>query len=149
MELSIEWNQHDDLQIVLEHAKRSFGHSFFMEVIIIACWNIWLIRNGKIFRQKNGSFTMWKCMTYLCYGIESRSSTSIISWDGLGPCFSVLSILYIFSLFLFLSFVNSWNWVWFNNILLWGFLPHSHGSKKKSWCQHKSIFMKFDIEMIL
>jgi hypothetical protein len=79
MELSIEWHQHDDLQIVLEHAKRSFGHSFFMEVIIIACWNIWLIRNGKIFRQKNGSFTMWKCMTYLCYGIESRSSTSIIS----------------------------------------------------------------------
>jgi hypothetical protein len=58
--LQIEWQQHDDLQVVLNKAKRSFQQSFFMEVIITACWNIWLIRNGRIFRQENVSFARWK-----------------------------------------------------------------------------------------
>jgi hypothetical protein len=34
--LQIEWQHHDDLP-VLSHAKRSFGHPFFMEVLITAC----------------------------------------------------------------------------------------------------------------
>jgi hypothetical protein len=54
--LQIDWRPDDDLQRVLEHAKRSFQKPFFMEVLITACWNIWLIRNGKIFMQEKSSF---------------------------------------------------------------------------------------------
>ena len=45
--LQIEWSGNDDLQSIVTAARRSFGHPFFMEVVITACWHIWLLRNYK------------------------------------------------------------------------------------------------------
>jgi hypothetical protein len=33
----------DDIQRIVAAAKRDFDQSFFMEVLIMACWNIWKI----------------------------------------------------------------------------------------------------------
>jgi hypothetical protein len=29
------------------HANKNFGWPFFMEVLMLACWNIWLVRIGE------------------------------------------------------------------------------------------------------
>ena len=47
--LQIEWPQGQDLQSVVAQARASFKQPFFMEVVILTCWNIWKQRNGKIF----------------------------------------------------------------------------------------------------
>jgi hypothetical protein len=46
----IDWEQHDDLQVVIFGARQCFVKPFFNEVIITTCWNILLIQNGQIFR---------------------------------------------------------------------------------------------------
>jgi hypothetical protein len=56
-----------------------------MEVVITTCWNIWLIRNGRIFRLVNVSFTRWKAkfvhdMTWLQYRIKAKNKDSLIRW---------------------------------------------------------------------
>jgi hypothetical protein len=47
--LQIECPVSDDLQRVVSEARRRFMKPFFMEVIITACWNIWLVRNDNFF----------------------------------------------------------------------------------------------------
>jgi hypothetical protein len=58
--LQIDWIQNDDLQVVIYDAHHSFGKLFFMEVLILACRGIWLVRNYKIFNQVRPTFTKWK-----------------------------------------------------------------------------------------
>jgi hypothetical protein len=50
----------DDVQSILAAAKKDFAQPFFMEILIMACWNIWKIRNGKIFENQRPTFTKWK-----------------------------------------------------------------------------------------
>jgi hypothetical protein len=35
------------LNLVAIHANKNFGWPFFMEVLMLACWNIWLVRIGE------------------------------------------------------------------------------------------------------
>jgi hypothetical protein len=35
---------------------------FFMEVIILAAWSIWIIRNNKIFNNENPTIGRWKAI---------------------------------------------------------------------------------------
>jgi hypothetical protein len=49
--LQIDWSHAQDIQASLAAAKQQFSQPFFMEVVILACWNIWKQRNGKIFRD--------------------------------------------------------------------------------------------------
>jgi hypothetical protein len=73
---------------VISEAKRIFNKPFFMEVLITACWNIRLVRNGKIFLQerlclqdgKQSSF-----MISLSFSIGSRANIRIDSLLGLIP----------------------------------------------------------------
>ena len=41
-------------------AKRDFHNPFFAEVVFTACWNIWTIRNAKIFNQEQLKFRKWR-----------------------------------------------------------------------------------------
>jgi hypothetical protein len=50
----------DNVQSIVAEAKRDFAKPFFMEVLIMACWNIWKVRNGKIFENQRPSFSKWK-----------------------------------------------------------------------------------------
>jgi hypothetical protein len=45
---------------MMELARNDFNHTFFMEVFIIATWQIWKQRNGLIFEKCPTSFNMWE-----------------------------------------------------------------------------------------
>jgi hypothetical protein len=50
-----------------------------MEIVILACWNIWKQRNGLIFQGERPSFLGWEetsCLMYPCLSIGSRKSIS-------------------------------------------------------------------------
>jgi hypothetical protein len=83
--LQIQWIAHDDLQTVVAEARRSFGQPFFMEVVIMACRNIWLLQNAKIFRQEIPTFAKWKCnfvhsISLLKYRIKPKLLDSFAEW---------------------------------------------------------------------
>jgi hypothetical protein len=88
--LQITWVSNDNLQAVVSAARRSFGHPFFMEVLITACWNIWLIRNAKIFRQERPTFAKWKCkfvhdLTLLQHRIKAKYKDRLLEWIAALP----------------------------------------------------------------
>jgi hypothetical protein len=83
--LQIDWSSDNDLQAVVTTAKRSFNKPFFMEVLITTCWNIWLVRNGKIFRHEKPTFAKWKAkfihdITLLQYRIKSKHKEALLHW---------------------------------------------------------------------
>lgn len=83
--LQIDWVQSDDLQTVVSAAKRSFGQPFFMEVMITACWNIWLQRNGKIFRWERPSFSRWRSgfvhdLSLLRHRLKAKHLKGFLAW---------------------------------------------------------------------
>jgi hypothetical protein len=56
-----------------------------MEVVVVACWNIWLIRNAKIFQNERAIFIRWKCkfvhdMTLLQYRIKQKYKVELLDW---------------------------------------------------------------------
>ena len=57
--LNIQWQPHQLVHARIENAKLLFQQSFFMEIFIIAAWEIWRIRNGKIFENKQPTLRLW------------------------------------------------------------------------------------------
>jgi hypothetical protein len=58
-----------------------------MEVVIIALWNIWKQRNGKIFRNERSSFSGWRSsflhdMSLLMYRIKRKHHEDLKAWIG-------------------------------------------------------------------
>jgi hypothetical protein len=85
--LQIDWSQAQDIQAAAFAARKDFGKPFFMEVVIIALWNIWKQRNGKIFRNERPSFSGWRSsflhdMSLLMYRIKSKHLDDLIAWIG-------------------------------------------------------------------
>jgi hypothetical protein len=83
--LQVEWVPNNDLQTIVEVARAHFAKPFFMEVLIVACWNIWLIKNGKIFNKERPSFTRWRCrfvhdISLLQYRIKDKHKKSLLDW---------------------------------------------------------------------
>jgi hypothetical protein len=75
--LQISWDSSDDLQTIMDSARRSFAKPFFMEVVIMACWHTWLIRNANFFRNETPTFAKWRCnfihvICLLKYRIKDR-----------------------------------------------------------------------------
>jgi hypothetical protein len=83
--LQIDWIQNDDLQVVISATRNSFGKPFFMEVLVLACRGIWLIRNDKIFNQARPTFTKWKHkfihdISWLQYRIKEKHKPQLLAW---------------------------------------------------------------------
>jgi hypothetical protein len=83
--LQITWDASDDLQAIVDSARRSFDKPFFMEVVIMACWYIWLIRNARIFRNETPTFAKWRCnfihdICLLKYRIKDKILDSFTWW---------------------------------------------------------------------
>jgi hypothetical protein len=83
--LQIDWIQNDDLQMVISTARKYFRKPFFMEVIIIACRNIWLVQNDKVFNQARPTFAKWKFkfihdMLLIQYRIKQKYKSQLLSW---------------------------------------------------------------------
>jgi hypothetical protein len=75
----------DDTQSAVAAAKKDFKKSFFMEVMILACWHIWKVQNGKIFRHERPTFAKWKCnfihdISLLQHRIKSKHRDSLMAW---------------------------------------------------------------------
>jgi hypothetical protein len=74
-----------DIQSAVAAAKQDFGKPFFMEVMIMACWHIWKLRNGKIFQHERPSFGKWRgCfihgMNLLRHRIKDKYRDSYSEW---------------------------------------------------------------------
>ena len=54
--LQIKWPQLDDLLQVAMTTRKDFAQPFFTEVVFLACWSIWKVRNDKIFNNINPKF---------------------------------------------------------------------------------------------
>ena len=56
--LQIHWDPQPGMTTynLVVKARKDFGHVFFTEVVFIAAWNIWMLRNGKVFRNERPSF---------------------------------------------------------------------------------------------
>ena len=83
--LQIPWQSGSNIQSVMAHAKSSFNKPFFMEVVITACYNIWLLRNGKISEGEKPSFARWKCkfihdLTLLQCRIKVKHKDQLLAW---------------------------------------------------------------------
>ena len=97
--LQINWVGGSDIQSTVAAAKRDFGKPFFMEVMILACWHIWKLRNGKKFQHERPTFAKWKCnfihdISLLWHRIKSKNRSalkvwinSIPWWSGVFCCF--------------------------------------------------------------
>jgi hypothetical protein len=90
--LQIQWvgNSSHDLQQVVSEARRSFGHPFFMDVLILARWNIWILRNGKIFNGERPTFARWRArfihdISLLQYRIKAKFRDSLLTWNSSLP----------------------------------------------------------------
>ena len=83
--LQIDWSLNSDMFMAVSAARKDFGKPFFMEVLITACWNIWTIRNGRIFRNERHSFGKWKAafihdLTLLRFRLKKKHVDSFLSW---------------------------------------------------------------------
>jgi hypothetical protein len=58
--LQTNWGHYGTMVQTAEMARRGFNHSFFTEVVIIACWNIWKVRNAFIFDHVRPRFATWR-----------------------------------------------------------------------------------------
>jgi len=58
--IGILWNPDPPCLDMVLQATADFGRSFFMEILITACWTIWTSRNRLIFDAIPCSFVSWK-----------------------------------------------------------------------------------------
>jgi hypothetical protein len=85
--LQIDWLQGQDIQTAATRARSDFGKPFFMEVVILACWNIWKQRNEKIFQYHRPSFQGWKKgfvhdISMLVHRIKRKHVDDLVAWIG-------------------------------------------------------------------
>jgi hypothetical protein len=85
--LQIDWSLSQDLQTAASMARADFGKPFFMEVVIIACWNIWKQRNEQIFEAQRPSFKGWKRnfvhdLSMLGHRIKKKHHAALMAWIG-------------------------------------------------------------------
>lgn len=56
-----------------------------MEILIMGCWNIWIQRNGKIFKSQPYSIQSWRrllknCLLILQHRIKNKFEAQLSSW---------------------------------------------------------------------
>ncbi|PNT61175.1 hypothetical protein BRADI_5g11197v3 [Brachypodium distachyon] len=83
--LQIEWPGGGDLYDIISSARRDFRRSFFIEVVIICCWNIWKQRNDFIFDGLMPSFRSWKYgfkedVALLMHRVKPAVADALKSW---------------------------------------------------------------------
>jgi hypothetical protein len=131
--LQIDWTRgNGTIQSIVATARQSFRKPFSMEVILTACWHIWLIRNRKILGRRDlalqdGGAT--SCMPLLCLGIELNQAPRCLS--GLDCFMRFVFILYIGSFPL--VFLITYDFILII-CFLWGFCLTVHRPIKTLWC---------------
>ena len=83
--LQIEWQHRDELYLAASTAKRNFAKPFFTKVVLLACWNLWLVRNDKKINHIRPRFAAWRSKfihdsKLLVYRIKDKHKESFIEW---------------------------------------------------------------------
>lgn len=65
--------------------KSKLNLSFFIDLLILASWSIWMIRNNKLFRNERPTFERWKAiylleLNWLKYRIKAKYSHQFNTW---------------------------------------------------------------------
>jgi hypothetical protein len=58
---------------------------FAMEILIIAAWGIWIVRNNKFFNDQNANFNSWKAiynqdLRMLVHRIKKKHAYTFKEW---------------------------------------------------------------------
>jgi len=88
--LQISWPAGDDMTAIAFHARRDFARPFFSEVVFLACWNIWNVRNDRVFRNIKPSFRRWRAsfildVSLLVHRIKPKFKDDLIRWISFLP----------------------------------------------------------------
>ena len=59
MKIHIQWDLSLDIHNRIMQARQASPHSFFMEMVLIAAWEIWKLRNAIIFDGARCSLSLW------------------------------------------------------------------------------------------
>jgi hypothetical protein len=59
--IGIQWDESIGMFQRLALAKGQCSLPFFTELVLIASWELWKIRNDKVFNRSNASFSVWLC----------------------------------------------------------------------------------------
>jgi len=59
LSLQIQWTDDHDIHAKLLSARTAFNSPFFMEIFLVAAWELWKIRNDRIFYQQIISRSRW------------------------------------------------------------------------------------------
>ena len=88
--IGIEWDHSLSFFDTVIKAKQQFDNNFFMDVMGIAAWEIWKLRNGKIFRNEDVSLDLWK-VNFEGSLLLNLSRMTVIRRAGLEAWWSVFS----------------------------------------------------------
>jgi len=88
--LQMYWPPGEDQVETVIQARRDFAKPFFTELVFIACWNIWTIRNGKVFRNERPSFNRWRSsfihdISLMTHMIKSKFRDELFRWIAFLP----------------------------------------------------------------
>ncbi|XP_073355123.1 uncharacterized protein [Aegilops tauschii subsp. strangulata] len=88
--LQIDWSSGDSMAHLVLNASRSFRKPFFTEVVFIACWNIWIIRNAKVFRHERAGFNKWRSafihdISLMQYRVKAAYKDDLLCWISFLP----------------------------------------------------------------
>jgi hypothetical protein len=83
--LQIQWGTSGNMVQTAEIARRRFRHFFFTEVVALACWHIWKIRNAKVFENVQLRFAFW-CRNFVedlslhAHRFKADKKDQILKW---------------------------------------------------------------------
>jgi hypothetical protein len=65
--------------------KEKINVPFSMDIIILAAWSIWIVRNNKFFNNVRPSLGSWKAiliqeLRWLQYGMKNKFLPSYLDW---------------------------------------------------------------------
>src|SRR4051812_37602108 len=83
--LQIDWSSGNDMVQITNQARGYFNKPFFTEVFFLAWWNIWTVRNVKVFRHERHSFAKWRRGSSImshCWATESSQVLRRTLLDG-------------------------------------------------------------------
>nr|XP_040251774.1 uncharacterized protein LOC120968845 [Aegilops tauschii subsp. strangulata] len=88
--LQIDWSSGDSMAHLVLNASRSFRKPFFTEVVFIACWNIWITRNAKVFRHERARFNKWRSafihdISLMQYRMKAAYKDDLLRWISFLP----------------------------------------------------------------